>query len=262
MNDDEQALPGGNVGGAVRVGNTVRRRTGPWTPAVHLLLDHLGAAGLDAVPGVHGIDARGREVLDHLPGEVVDVDAEVISDARLVALGRWLRRFHDASATFEPGKQRWYFVERDLEADEIICHNDVAPYNTAFDGDRVAGVFDWELAGPGRPVDDLAFLAWNAVPLFRTVEGTDRAWIHARLIALDDAYGAGIGGEGLARAALARMRTATDRIAEGQLAGDEGMLRLGRAGEPERTRARLADAAARLGIDDPPGGGPTARPTG
>ena len=71
---DGEELPGGNVGGAVRIGDTVRRPTGPWTPAVHALLAHLHAAGLRAVPRVHGVDARGREVLDYLPGEVVDVD--------------------------------------------------------------------------------------------------------------------------------------------------------------------------------------------
>ena len=38
----EHPLPGGNFDAdAVRVGNTVRRRAGPWTPAVHSLLRHL-----------------------------------------------------------------------------------------------------------------------------------------------------------------------------------------------------------------------------
>ena len=36
-----EPLVGGNVGGAVRIGPTVRRLTGPWTPAVHALLEHL-----------------------------------------------------------------------------------------------------------------------------------------------------------------------------------------------------------------------------
>ncbi len=31
----------GNEGRVVRVGETVRRPVGPWTPAVHLLLAHL-----------------------------------------------------------------------------------------------------------------------------------------------------------------------------------------------------------------------------
>ncbi len=33
MAEEEQQLDGGNVGGAVRAGNTVRRAAGPWTPA-------------------------------------------------------------------------------------------------------------------------------------------------------------------------------------------------------------------------------------
>jgi len=245
---DEVVLPGGNVGGAVRVGSTVRRRTGPWTPAVHDLLRHLAERGLDAVPTVHGLDDRDREVLDFLPGEVLDVDVDVLGEERLAATGRWLRRFHDEVTDLAPGRRRWYFVERDLEPDELICHNDLAPYNIAYDGDRVAGVFDWDLAGPGRPVDDLAFLAWSAVPLFRPVPGTDAAWLTRRLTVLDDAYGAGLGPTRLAVAALERLRTAAGRIEAGQAAGDAGMLRLAEAGEPARTRTRLADARTRLGL--------------
>ena len=71
---DEVPLPGGNVGGAVRVDNTVRRVAGPWTPAVHALLEHLHAAGFDAVPRVLGIDDRGREVLSYIEGETVGDD--------------------------------------------------------------------------------------------------------------------------------------------------------------------------------------------
>src|SRR5882757_4970271 len=78
----EIALPGGNIGGAVRVGSTVRRPTGPWTPAVHGLLNHLAAAGLAGVPRVLGFDDRGREILDFLPGEAYgeQVPDEVLED--------------------------------------------------------------------------------------------------------------------------------------------------------------------------------------
>jgi hypothetical protein len=44
-----EELPlGGNLNDAVRVGNTVRRRAGPWTPAVHTLLRFLEAEGFPA----------------------------------------------------------------------------------------------------------------------------------------------------------------------------------------------------------------------
>jgi hypothetical protein len=43
-------LDGGNTGGAVRLGDTVRRVAGPWTPAVHALLEHLAANGFTRAP--------------------------------------------------------------------------------------------------------------------------------------------------------------------------------------------------------------------
>jgi 8-oxo-dGTP diphosphatase len=55
-----EPLGGGLVAGPVRIGSTVRRPTGPWTPAVHELLHHLVAAGVPHVPRVHRVDDRGH----------------------------------------------------------------------------------------------------------------------------------------------------------------------------------------------------------
>ncbi|WP_020670813.1 hypothetical protein [Amycolatopsis nigrescens] len=66
---EEQPLAGA-VNQLVRIGNTVRRPTGHWTPAVHALLDRLAAAGFTGSPRAHGFDAEGREVLDFLPGNI------------------------------------------------------------------------------------------------------------------------------------------------------------------------------------------------
>jgi hypothetical protein len=46
----EEQLDGGNIDGAVRVGDTVRRAAGPWTPAVHALLAHLVAKAFPGAP--------------------------------------------------------------------------------------------------------------------------------------------------------------------------------------------------------------------
>ena len=180
---DGTRLDGGNVGGAVKVGHTVRRATGPWTPAVHALLDHLRGTGLPHVPRVLGTDARGREVLTHLPGHVVDVDRDALTDAQLVALAGWARSLHDAVASFDhPGPWRFFGVDEPT----VVAHNDLAPYNVCFEGDALTGVFDWDLAGPSTPLLELAHLAWTAVPLFRPV---DPATAARRLALVAEAYG-------------------------------------------------------------------------
>jgi hypothetical protein len=57
----ETPLGGGNMSsGVVRVGDTVRRPAGPWTPAVHALLAHLHAVGFHGAPAPLGIDQQGR----------------------------------------------------------------------------------------------------------------------------------------------------------------------------------------------------------
>lgn len=234
---DGEPLPGGNVGGAVRIGPTVRRPTGPWTPAVHALLRHLAASGLPAVPRVHGIDARGREVLDFMPGEVIDVDAEQLSEARLAHLGSWLRRLHEACAGFaHPGPWRFFGVD----SPTLITHNDVAPYNVAFDGDAVSGVFDWDLAGPSSPVQDLGHTAWSAIPLFRPIPAVEAA---RRLTVFAEGYGTDP--RTVLKAVQPRVQLAIDGIREAVRRGDAGMINLAATGEPEGTERALAGFLAR-----------------
>lgn len=239
--DDEVELPGGNVGGAVLVGGTVRRPTGPWTPAVHELLDFLAATGLPHVPHVLGIDDRGREILTYLPGEVVPIGERSLTDGQLASAAAWLREYHRVVVGFPRGVRRWRFVERALAPGEIVCHHDSAMYNMAFDGDALAGVFDWDVAGPGIPLDDVAILAWNS-PLLRLGEDAAEAAHGLRVIA--DAYG-DLDPVAILDHVFARMTAATDRIEAGQRNGDPGMLRLGERGEPASTRTRLAQLATR-----------------
>ena len=76
----EERLEGGNVGGAVRVGDTVRRSAGPWTPAVHALLAHLAGTGFTGAPRPLGFDEQGREVLTFLEGESVDALDQAVAE--------------------------------------------------------------------------------------------------------------------------------------------------------------------------------------
>lgn len=108
---DGEPLTGGNVSaGVVRVGETVRRPAGPWTPAVHALLDHLHAVGFRGAPRPLGIDERGREVLTFAPGVVPWPDHFHLlePDARLARVGRLIRDFHEAARDFTPPPDaRW-----------------------------------------------------------------------------------------------------------------------------------------------------------
>jgi hypothetical protein len=234
---DEEWLAG-NVGGAVKVGDTVHRPVGIWTPAVHALLSHL-APRLPHVPRVLGFDEQGREMLDFLPGRVIDTESEALSEAQIVSLVSWTRDFHAAVVDFDlPGPWRYF----PMGSPTLIGHNDIAPYNACFDGDDLAGVFDWDLAGPTTPLNELAFLAWNCVPLWSDI-GAEAAARRLALIATT--YGGFDGGEVL-KAVPARIQIILDGIPASAAAGDAGMANLVAQGEPERSRGPLTGLVARI----------------
>jgi hypothetical protein len=227
----------GQSGGVEHVGRTVRRPIGPWTPAVHEFLGYLTAEGLRGVPTVEGVDDE-REILSYLPGRSVPVDREIVLDNVLVEAVTWLREFHDVAEGFRPtGVRTWRRGECELEPDQVICHNDPGTYNWIIEGGHFAAMIDWDMAGPGKPIDDLAFLAWTALPLDRAHDDDE---VLRRLDLLVDAYGEW-GPLTVLAAVSDRMETACQRIEAGQERGDAAMINLGRGGEPQRTRDRLAE---------------------
>ena len=159
------ALEGGNSNAVERIGDAVHRLPGPWTPAVHQLLRLLHASGIDQVPMPLGFDEQGREVLTFLAGEVggYPLPAWLWTPAILDEAGALLRRIHDASVPLVAEDLVWATPAR--EPAEVICHNDVAPYNMAFDGARLVGLFDFDTAAPGPRIWDLAYLAYRLAPL-------------------------------------------------------------------------------------------------
>jgi Phosphotransferase enzyme family len=234
----EERLPGGNVGGAVCVGDTVRRAAGPWTPAVHALLGYL-ATRVPHVPRVFGFDQLGREVLTYLPGRVVDIDTEMLTPGQIASIVRWTKDFHDAVSGFShPGPWRYF----PIPSPTLIGHNDIAPYNVCFDGDDLCGVFDWDLAGPTTPLDELAFIAWNCVPLWRDI-GVGLAAQRLTLIAAT--YG-GVAPSQILHAVPRRIQLMLDGIPIAAAAGDQGMANLLTVGEPDRSRVPLADLVERI----------------
>ena len=110
----ESPFADGNVSGVVRVGETVRRSTGPWTPAVHALLRYLREAGFAGCPEVLGMDEKGREVLSLVPGETAPASLDgYADDATLVAVATLYRAYHDAVSGFVPPHDaEWRFHGR------------------------------------------------------------------------------------------------------------------------------------------------------
>ncbi|MGD0699719.1 MAG: phosphotransferase [Trebonia sp.] len=190
MSDLEVPLTGGNMSsGVVRVGDTVRRPAGPWTPAVHALLGHLHAVGFHGAPRPLGIDERGREVLTFVPGTVAWPDGfyQLDGDGQLRRAVRLIRDFHDAVAGFVPPPGAQWQVLTPADGDEIIAHHDLAPWNLVI-GDREWAFIDWDVSGPGTRLWDLAYAMHGFAPLSAN-PGYQRDDAGRRLRVIADAYG-------------------------------------------------------------------------
>jgi hypothetical protein len=189
--DSEQRFEDGNVSDVVRVGDTVRRGAGPWTPAVHALLRHLESRGFDAAPRALGLDERGREVLSFLPGRSGPASLEGLrSDAVLVAVARLVRRYHDSVADFRPPPgAAWRFTVGAPRDGELICHNDLGPWNVIFDGARPVGLIDWDFAAPASRVWDVAYALWRWAPLYNDPAFDAPVARGRRMRVFCDAYG-------------------------------------------------------------------------
>lgn len=216
---DAEPLSGGNVATAVvRVGDTVRKPAGPQTPAVHALLEHLREVGLRGAPRSFGVDDDGRHVLEWVPGRVVeggDLDAR--------ATGRLARDLHDALAGWEPPADAVWATPIPPDGAEHVVHHDLAPWNLVVAEDRVVLV-DWDTAGPGTRVWDLAWLALGLVPLRPT---TPDDVVAARLRALADGYGLDEAGRARLAATVApRAWSMHDLLAHGALTGEQPWARL------------------------------------
>jgi Ser/Thr protein kinase RdoA (MazF antagonist) len=117
---------GGGLSAVERSGDTMRRRAGEWTPAVHALLGYLHAVGFAAATRPLGL-SDGVEILAFVPG-----GAATHTDDELVRVGALIPAFHEATRSFvAPEDARWQFMVG-------------APF------------IDWDLAAPAPPLWDVA----------------------------------------------------------------------------------------------------------
>jgi hypothetical protein len=201
----EHRLTGGNVADrVVRVGETIRKPATQATSSVEAFLNHLHDVGFTGAPRSLGRDEQGRHVLEYIPGSTVHgstVDmSHPLSLSELHRIGRLIRELHTAARSFVPPvSAHWGVAIKPVaikpvaikpvairpNAESLICHHDLAPWNLVRDGDRWVFI-DWDGSGPGYPLWDLAYAAQSFPPLIAHGNPAEDA---VRLRSLIDGYG-------------------------------------------------------------------------
>jgi hypothetical protein len=166
----EVPLSGGNVtAGVVRVGDTVRRPTGPWTPAVHGLLEHLERKGFVGAPRALGLDDQDREILSFAEGAAAwpwEAFRPLATDEGLLRVAELIGAYHVAVADFAaPADAAWSPIAPTRGVADTLCHNDLAPWNLIVGPAGELTFIDWDLAAPGERISDLAYAARAFTPL-------------------------------------------------------------------------------------------------
>lgn len=160
----ESLLVGGRTATeVVRIENTVRRSVGPNSEFNHALLKFLEEKSFGHAPRFLGIDEKGREILTFMEGEVSHGEMNWTDD-QLVKVVQMLKDFHDATAGSEFAKGK-----------EVVCHNDIAPWNTILENDVPTAFIDFDDVAPGNRADDLAYLLWTFLELGSNVSADVQA---------------------------------------------------------------------------------------
>lgn len=161
-------MNGGNVNHVVRVGDTVRRESEHSLYAEQLLL-HLESKDFHKAPRFMGRDDLHREILSFIEGDIPGNDYPnepmyMWSDEALVAIAKLLKDYHEATLGFtcEEGSDMAY---PDASKHEVVCHNDFTFYNAVFNEELPTAIIDFDLAGPGPRLWDIAYTLYTSVPL-------------------------------------------------------------------------------------------------
>jgi Ser/Thr protein kinase RdoA (MazF antagonist) len=138
-------------------------------------------------------------------------------------VGSLLRDFHDASAEFTPPEDPRWNVVINPDARDLIVHQDTAPWNLVCSPGRWV-LLDWDNAGPGSRMWDLAHAAHGFVPL---APGTPLGVAARRIVALADGYGLDAHGRsGLADLLHRRVMSRYDHLQHGHRTGAQPWSRL------------------------------------
>src|SRR5206468_7071451 len=98
------------------------------------------------------------------------------SDDQIRMAGAIVRQLHDVTR----GSQ--------LAPTSVVCHNDAAPNNFIFMADRPVALIDFDMAAPGNPLEDLAYMGWAWCISSKPARGPVATQAQ-KLRVLADAYG-------------------------------------------------------------------------
>ncbi|TDW15307.1 phosphotransferase [Kribbella kalugense] len=191
----ETELLGGtaNRGLVVRVGDTVRRPLRASSTATHALLQHLESVGFKGAPTFLGVDSQGREVLSYLTGETVTTPYPdwSMTDEALDSVAHLLRAYHDAVADFRPVGYEWAEPVPPAYVTGLISHNDPNLDNVVFRDGVAVALIDFDLAGPGSALWDIATAVrlWAPLRPEADIHDVRRGRSLTRLRRFADAYG-------------------------------------------------------------------------
>ncbi|MCM2390552.1 aminoglycoside phosphotransferase family protein [Streptomyces albipurpureus] len=226
---DREILAGG-VNEVIRMGATVLRPTGPWSPRVHGLLRHLRKQGFTAAPSIHEVTTDGFEVLDFIPGEVSDYPATpaAASLEALESAAELLRAFHDHTVGLAvDAPEGWMLPARTPV--EVICHGDYGPHNCVLNGTKVVGIIDFDTAHPAPRLWDVAYAVYRWAPMTAptNTDGFGTAEEQARRTRIFcDRYGLDpMGRAGLVDAVVARLHAVVSLMRSQAAAGNASFAR-------------------------------------
>jgi len=243
----EQPLAGGNVNPeVVRVGDTVRRGSGAWTPYVHSLLRHLADVSYPA-PHPLGIDEEGREVLSFIPGECAHpTHLDVLEpEAAVRRVGKLIADYHRAQAGFvAPPGAIWRSEGRDpTGSEEVLAHNDLAPWNLILGPEHWVFI-DWDLVAPGRRMWDLAWALHSFVGLWPDSAAPDELTVCRIAAFCDGAEVDQAARPHLLDIVVERTGQHAGMLRAGAQAGDPALARLVEDGHAERWESGSRHIAA------------------
>lgn len=161
-------LNGGRESSIVKRANNVHRPLNYWTPTVHRFLDTLHNNGFESAPIPIGITESGQEIVSYIEGSVYNdiLPENVKSDITLISVAKLIAKYHQASGAFLKeltGQEIWMLKPR--YPFEVICHGDLAPYNTIILNSHASALIDFDTIHPGPRLWDIAYAIYRWAPI-------------------------------------------------------------------------------------------------